>query len=55
MTAPYFHDGQYNTLEEAVAAMAKYELGKNLSEKDVQLLVAFMHTLNGKSKYFVSK
>lgn len=50
-TAPYFHDGQYNTLEEAVSAMAKYELGRELSEKDVKSIVAFMRTLSGKNKY----
>lgn len=54
LTAPYFHDGQYQTVEEAVAAMAKYELGKELSKNDIQSLVAFMKTLTGQSKYFAN-
>lgn len=45
LTAPYFHDGQYNTLEEAVHAMAKYELDHELSNEDVTSIVAFMKTL----------
>jgi len=48
LTAPYFHDGQYQTLEEAVRAMAKYELGKELSDRDVASIVTFMKTLTGK-------
>lgn len=45
LTAPYFHDGTLQTMEEAVKAMARYELGKELSEQDVQVVVAFMKTL----------
>lgn len=48
LTAPYFHDGQYQTLEEATQAMAKYELGKELSDADLNSIVAFMKTLTGK-------
>jgi len=52
MTPPYFHDGTMTTLEDAVRAMAKYELGKQLDESDVKVIVAFMKTLTGKSPYF---
>lgn len=55
LTAPYFHDGQYQTLEEAVAAMAKYELGRELSAKDIKSIVAFMKTLTGKNKFLTQK
>lgn len=51
LTAPYFHDSQYKTMEEAVSAMARYELGRELSEQDVKSIVAFMHTLTGKHPY----
>ncbi|MBQ0044312.1 MAG: heme-binding domain-containing protein [Bacteroidales bacterium] len=51
-TAPYFHDGSLQTLEEAVRAMAKYELGKNISDADVASIVAFMNTLTGTSPYY---
>lgn len=47
LTAPYFHDGTYQRLEDAVRAMAKYELGKELSDDDVKSIVAFMQTLTG--------
>lgn len=44
-TAPYFHDGTRQSLEEAVRDMAKYELGKKLSDKEVELIVAFMGSI----------
>jgi len=47
LTAPYFHDGSMATMEDAVRAMAKYELGKDLKEADVNSIVAFMRTLTG--------
>jgi cytochrome c peroxidase len=46
-TAPYFHDGSARTLEEAVAVMAKYQLGRTLSRSDVELLVKFLNALTG--------
>jgi len=48
ITAPYFHDGSMKTMEDAVKAMARYELGKDLSDTDVNSIVAFMKTLTGK-------
>jgi len=47
LTAPYFHDGSVATLEEAVAIMARYQLGRSLSDEDVRLIVAFLNTLTG--------
>ena len=47
LTAPYFHDGSMQTLEDAVRAMAKYELGKKLSKGELESIVAFLHTLTG--------
>ena len=35
------------TLEDAVRAMAKYELGKKLSKGELESIVAFLHTLTG--------
>jgi len=51
ITPPYFHDGTYSTLEDAVKAMARFELGKDLPASDVSAIVAFMNTLTGKSPY----
>lgn len=50
LTAPYFHDGSVPTLEGAVAIMAKYQLGRQLSSKDIDLIVKFLHTLTGEYK-----
>ncbi len=46
-TAPYFHDGSAKTLPEAVRTMAKYQLGRSLSQQEVDALVAFLHSLTG--------
>lgn len=51
LTAPYFHDGSIQTLDDAVRAMAKYELGKKLSASEVEAIVAFLHTLTGKNPH----
>jgi len=46
-TAPYFHDGQIKTLEEAVRLMGQHQLGWDLSENDVKTIVAFLGSLTG--------
>lgn len=46
-TAPYFHDGSAETLEDAVRIMAKYQLGRPLSAREVELIVKFLKTLTG--------
>jgi len=46
-TAPYFHNGAVKTLDEAVRVMAKTQLNKNLSDEQVQNLVAFLNALTG--------
>lgn len=47
LTAPYFHDGSVDTLDEAVAVMGRYQLGRALNDEDRRLIVAFLHTLTG--------
>lgn len=47
LTAPYLHDGSAKTLEEAVDAMAVYQVGKPLSTADRDDIVAFLKTLTG--------
>ena len=47
LTAPYFHDGSAATLPDAVRMMAKYQLGRHLSDQEVQLIVEFLKTLTG--------
>jgi len=49
LTAPYFHDGSVDSLEDAVEDMAEFELGKDLRDSDVDAIVAFMKTLTGRN------
>ena len=49
-TFPYFHDGSKKTLREAVDAMATYQGGEALGEKDAQDVVKFLETLTGEYK-----
>lgn len=47
VTAPYFHDGLVNKLDEAVRMMGEKQLGRELSDEDVLYLVSFLHSLTG--------
>lgn len=47
LTGPYLHDGSAATLEQAVDAMAVYQVGKPLSATDRDDMVAFLKTLTG--------
>ena len=44
-TSPYFHDGSVEKLEDAVRIMAKLQSDKDLNEKQIQDVVAFLKTL----------
>jgi len=50
LTAPYFHDGQAKTLEDAVKQMAWLQLNKKLTDEEVQSIVAFLKSLTDKSR-----
>lgn len=47
LTAPYFHDGEVKTLEDAVKKMAKYQLGEELSSSKAKAITAYLKTLTG--------
>jgi cytochrome c peroxidase len=47
LTAPYFHDGTAATLADAVPMMSKYQLGRRLTDQEVELIVEFLETLTG--------
>lgn len=47
LTAPYFHDGRSEDLTDAVKVMARYQLGRSLSDDEVAKIVAFLHSLSG--------
>ena len=46
-TAPYFHDGSAATLTQAVQVMARYQLGRKLSDDQVRTIIAFLQSLSG--------
>lgn len=45
-TAPYFHDGSAKTLDEAIAIMGRYQLGRVLDKDTIKKLNKFLHTLD---------
>lgn len=47
LTPPYFHSGEVWELEQAVAIMGDSQLGRELSEKEVTAITAFLHSLTG--------
>jgi cytochrome c peroxidase len=47
VTAPYFHDGRVASLERAVEIMARSQLGRELPQHDIDLIVKFLGTLTG--------
>ncbi|NLP58132.1 cytochrome-c peroxidase [Lutibacter sp. B1] len=46
-TYPYFHDGSVTDLKEAVSIMAKIQLNKDLTDTELNALVAFLNSLTG--------
>ena len=50
ITAPYFHDGNMDSLEKAVTFMVKGQLGISLSPENIDNIVAFLQTLTGEYK-----
>jgi hypothetical protein len=47
LTPPYFHDGSAATLADEVRIMAKYQLGRRLTDQEIELIVKFPKTLTG--------
>ncbi len=50
LTAPYFHDGTAQNLEEAIKVMARYQLGRPIPHQDIEYIIAFLNTLTGEYK-----
>lgn len=50
-TAPYFHDGSVEKLEDAITIMAKTQLNKDLSEQEIDEINAFLKSLSGNISY----
>ena len=53
MTYPYFHDGEADTLAEAVDIMGRLQLGREFENTDIELVVSFLKTLTGEQPSFV--
>jgi cytochrome c peroxidase len=52
LTYPYFHDGQSNTLGEAVDVMGRLQLGKKFTKTENEQIVSFLKTLTGEQPVF---
>lgn len=52
LTYPYFHDGAYWDLEEAVDVMARLQLGRQLKKKEITQITAFLKSLTGEQPSF---
>ena len=48
LTAPYFHSGKVWNLKQAVAVMGTAQLGQELNDEEVTLIVAFLNSLTGR-------
>ncbi len=53
LTYPYFHDGEAETLTEAVDVMGRLQLGKKFSEEENAQIAAFLKTLTGDQPSFI--
>lgn len=52
MTYPYFHDGEAETLTEAVDIMGRLQLGKKFTDQENAQVVAFLKSLTGDQPNF---
>jgi cytochrome c peroxidase len=46
-TGPYFHDGSVTSLEEAIRMMARHQIGRELDQEDVTLILTWLKSLTG--------
>ncbi|GGE25543.1 cytochrome-c peroxidase [Psychroflexus planctonicus] len=44
-TSPYFHDGSVESLEESIKIMAKLQSNKDISDEDIEAIMAFFESL----------
>ena len=50
VTAPYLHDGSAKTIEQAISIMGKTQVGKVLTDNEIELIKSFLNTLTGEYK-----
>ena len=53
LTYPYFHDGEAETLTEAVDIMGRLQLGRKFTDEENARIVAFLKTLTGQQPTFL--
>ncbi|MEG1405603.1 MAG: cytochrome c peroxidase [Alistipes sp.] len=53
ITPPYLHDGTAGTLNAAVGAMFRYQLGLSENDPNVVPIVSFLRTLTGKNPHLI--
>ncbi|MEA3370238.1 MAG: cytochrome-c peroxidase [Campylobacterota bacterium] len=46
-TSPYLHDGRYKKLDDVVKFMARYQLGRTVTEDEIEKIVSFLKSLSG--------
>jgi len=46
-TSPYLHDGRYTDLSDVVKFMARFQLGRTITEEEVAKVVKFLESLDG--------
>ncbi len=49
-TAPYFHNGQFWELKDAIKEMGRIQLGTTINDKEVSEIEAFLKSLDGRKK-----
>ena len=52
MTYPYFHDGEAETLTEAVDIMGRLQLGRKFTDKENAQIVTFLKSMTGDQQNF---
>ena len=55
LTAPYMHDGRAHTLKEAVEIMSEHQLGRYMTQEEIEKIVTFLKSLTGEMPKNIKK
>ncbi len=50
LTAPYFHNGSQTDLKQVILFMAKYQVGRPITDEEVDKIFSFLHSLTARLK-----
>lgn len=53
LTSPYFHDARESELKDAIKVMVEYQVGLELSDKEINKIELFLKTLTGEKPPFL--